>query len=101
MYDPQLIVGILGGSSGTTHDAFKLISDAQKYGARVALFGRKINNAEDQLAFVSFLRAIVDGAITPKEAVHAYHGDLQRGGLKPTRTLDDDLCITDQAMSYG
>ena len=38
MYDPQLVVGILGGSSGTTHDAFKLIADARKYGARVALF---------------------------------------------------------------
>ncbi|HQA00484.1 MAG TPA: hypothetical protein PLT93_20315, partial [Phycisphaerae bacterium] len=43
-YDPQLIIGILGGSSGTTYDAFKLISEAQKYGAKVALFGRKINN---------------------------------------------------------
>lgn len=101
MYDPQLIVGILGGSSGTTHDAFKLIADARKYGARVALFGRKINNAEDQLAFVSYLRAIVEGAITAKEAVQAYHGDLQRNGLKPVRPLDEDLLITDQAMSYG
>jgi hypothetical protein len=45
-YDPNLVVGILGGSAGTTYDAFKLIHDAQKYGARVALFGRKINNAE-------------------------------------------------------
>src|SRR5215471_6189319 len=44
-YDPNLVVAILGGSAGTTYDAFKLIHDAQKYGARVALFGRKINNA--------------------------------------------------------
>src|SRR5262249_20204981 len=44
-YDPHLIVGILGGSAGTTYDAFKLLSEAKKYGARVALFGRKINNA--------------------------------------------------------
>src|SRR5215510_14571005 len=35
-YDPQLIVGILGGGAGTTYDAFKLIADAQTYGARVA-----------------------------------------------------------------
>src|SRR5687768_14981535 len=47
-YDPNLVVGVLGGSAGTTYDAFKLIHDAQKYGARVALFGRKINNAEHQ-----------------------------------------------------
>ncbi|MEX2285333.1 MAG: GAF domain-containing protein, partial [Gemmatimonadota bacterium] len=68
-YDPHLIVGILGGGAGTTYDAFKLIAEAQKYGARVALFGRKINNAENQLAFVEFLRLIVDGAIGPEEAV--------------------------------
>ena len=59
-YDPHLVVGILGGGAGTTYDAFKLIAEAQKYGARVALFGRKINKAECQLAFVEFLRLIVD-----------------------------------------
>ena len=60
-FDPHLVVGILGGSAGTTRDAFQLLHDAQKYGAKVALFGRKINNAENQLAFVHFLRLIVDG----------------------------------------
>src|SRR5262249_30139679 len=38
-YDPHLVVGILGGSAGTTYDAFKLLAEAKKYGARVALFG--------------------------------------------------------------
>ena len=65
-YDPQLIVGILGGSAGTTYDAFKLISDAQKYGARVALFGRKINLSEDPLTFIEMLRRIVDIRSPPK-----------------------------------
>jgi hypothetical protein len=37
-YDPNLVVGVLGGSAGTTYDAFRLIHDAQKYGARVALW---------------------------------------------------------------
>ena len=69
MDDPKLVVGILGGSAGTTYDAFKLIYDAQKYGARVALFGRKINNAEHQLAFVEMLRLVTDGKISPEEAV--------------------------------
>ena len=49
--DPTVIVGVKGGSSGTTLDAFELLADAQKYGARVALFGRKIKGAEDPLAF--------------------------------------------------
>jgi hypothetical protein len=100
-YDPNLVVGILGGSAGTTYDAFKLIHDAQKYGARVALFGRKINNAEHQLAFIEVLRLITDGRISPEEAVHAYHGVLQGKGIKPKRALQDDLQLTDQAMSYA
>jgi hypothetical protein len=99
-YDPNLVVGILGGSAGTTYDAFKLIHDAQKYGARVALYGRKINNAEHQLAFIEMLRLITDGRITPEEAVRAYHGVLQGKGIKPHRSLEEDLKITDQAMSY-
>ncbi|MCZ7640299.1 MAG: hypothetical protein M5U12_32125 [Verrucomicrobia bacterium] len=100
-YDPNLIVGVLGGSAGTTYDAFRLIHDAQKYGARVALFGRKINNAEHQLAFIEMLRLITDGKVTPEEAVRAYHGVLQGKGIPPHRPLEQDLVLTDQAMSYG
>ncbi|MCW5551719.1 MAG: hypothetical protein KIS67_06060 [Verrucomicrobiae bacterium] len=99
-YDPNLVVGILGGSAGTTYDAFRLIHDAQKYGARVALFGRKINNAEHQLAFIEMLRLITDGKVNPEEAVRAYHGVLQGKGIKAHRSLEDDLKLTDQAMSY-
>ena len=100
-YDPKLVVGILGGSAGTTYDAFRLIHDAQKYGARVALYGRKINNAEHQLAFIEMLRLITDGKISPEEAVRAYHGVLQSLGIVPKRPLEKDLELTDQAMSYG
>jgi hypothetical protein len=99
-YDPNLVVGILGGSAGTTYDAFKLIHDAQKYGARVALFGRKINNAEHQLAFVEMLRLITEGRISPEEAVRAYHGVLQAKKITPKLSLEKDLELTDQAMSY-
>jgi hypothetical protein len=99
-YDPNLVVGILGGSAGTTYDAFRLIHDAQKYGARVALFGRKINHAEHQLAFIEMLRLITDGKVSPEEAVRAYHGVLQAKGIKPHRPLEKDLELTDQAMSY-
>jgi hypothetical protein len=99
-YDPKLVVGILGGSAGTTYDAFKLIHDAQKYGARVALFGRKINNAEHQLAFIEMLRFITEGKVSPEEAVRAYHGVLQAKNIKPRLPLEKDLELTDQAMSY-
>jgi hypothetical protein len=99
-YDPHLVVGILGGSAGTTYDAFKLLSEAKKYGARVALFGRKINNAENQLAFIHFLRLIADGAIGAEEAVRAYHGVLQRLGVKPQRSLEEDMVLQTNVMSY-
>jgi hypothetical protein len=64
------------------------------------LFGRKINNAEQQLAFIEMLRFITDGKISPEEAVRAYHGVLQGKGIKPHRPLEEDLKLTDQAMSY-
>ncbi|MCS6978168.1 MAG: hypothetical protein NZM31_14335, partial [Gemmatales bacterium] len=92
---------ILGGSAGTTYDAFKLLSEAKKYGARVALFGRKINNAENQLAFIRFLRLIADGEITAEEAVRAYHGVLQKLGIKPHRDLAEDMQLQTGIMSYG
>jgi hypothetical protein len=100
-YDPHMVVGILGGSAGTTYDAFKLLGEARKYGARVALFGRKINNAENQLAFIRFLRWIADGDITPEEAVRGYHGVLQQLGVRPHRSLQDDMVLQTNVMSYG
>lgn len=100
-YDPHLVVGILGGSSGTTYDAFKLLSEAKKYGARAALYGRKINNAEHQLAFIEFLRLIAEDQVTPEEAVRAYHGVLERLRIKPWRSLADDMELQTNVMSYA
>jgi hypothetical protein len=100
-YDPHLIPGILGGASGTTYDAFKMLAEAKKHGARVALYGRKINHAEHQLAFVEFLRLIADDKISPEEAVAAYHGVLEKLNLKPYRPLAEDLQLTNPAMGYA
>ena len=100
-YDPHLVPGILGGSAGTTYDAFKLLAEGRKYGARAALFGRKINNSEHQLTFIQFLRLIADGEITPEEAVRAYHGVLQGLGIKPHRPLARDMELTSGITGYG
>ena len=100
-YDPSLVPGILGGSSGTTHDAFKLLEEAKRYGARAALFGRKINNSEHQLTFVTFLHAIANGRIAAAEAVRAYHGELQKLNIRPYRDLKADLELTTTATSYA
>ena len=89
-YDSSLVVGILGGSAGTTFDAFQMLWEAKKYGARVALFGRKINTAEHQLSFVEQLRALADGNTVPAEAVKAYHGALKKLGIAPVRPLAED-----------
>jgi hypothetical protein len=100
-YDPHMIVGILGGSAGTTLDAFQLIHDARKHGARVALFGRKINLSESPLAFIEFLRRVVDDEISPTDAVRAYHGVLQQSGIQPHRDLEQDLQPTVDTTAHS
>ncbi len=97
-YDPGLIVGVLGGGAGTTRDCFELIHQAQKHGARVALFGRKINLAESPLDIVRFMRAVADGAISPTEAVAAYHDVLRKAGVAPLRGLAADTEITEAPL---
>ncbi|HZL34262.1 MAG TPA: hypothetical protein VFC78_03065 [Tepidisphaeraceae bacterium] len=100
-YDPTLIPGILGGSSGTTHDAFKLLEEAKRHGARAALFGRKINNSEHQLTFVRYLHLLANGQIAAAEAVKAYHGELEKLKIKPYRAMKDDLELTTNVSSYA
>ncbi|QDT55000.1 hypothetical protein Pan44_30410 [Caulifigura coniformis] len=100
-YDPHLVVGVLGGSAGTTRDAFQLIHDARKHGARVALFGRKINEAESQLLFIQHLRDIVDNNLAPAEAVRSYHAALKTQSISSRRSLEDDSRITATSLSYS
>jgi hypothetical protein len=97
-FDSGLIVGILGGGAGTTRDTFELLHQAEKYGGRLALFGRKINLAERPLALVSLMRQVADGTIAPEEAVKAYHGELQKAGVRPARALEDDRMITEAVL---
>lgn len=95
-YDPErLVVGILGGAKGTTRDSFELLSRAERAGARVALFGRKINLAQSPIDLVTLLRAVVARDLPADEAVKAYHGALQAKGIEPMLPLKDDLEISD------
>ncbi len=101
-YDRHLIVGILGGSSGTTFDAFHQLWEARKYGARVALYGRMINNSEHQASFIEHLRYLADGELTdPAEAVRSYHGALAQHGINPYRSLEEDLTSMLRQSAYG
>jgi hypothetical protein len=99
-YDPHLVPGILGGSGGTTFDAFFLLEDARRHGARAALFGRKINGSEHQLEFVRHLRLIADGETSAEDACRSYHAELRRLGIRPRRSLEDDLQLTSNSTSY-
>jgi hypothetical protein len=98
-YDPgKLIVGILGGARGTTRDTFELAGQSEKYGGRVALFGRKINFAEAPLELVRLMRNVIEQNITTADAVKAYHAYLIKHKLKPDRDLSTDLEITDPVL---
>lgn len=97
-YDPSLVVGIMGGGSGTTRDCLELLHQAQLGGARAALFGRKILDAEDPPAMVAMMRAVVERRLTPSEAVSSYHEELLSRGLAPRRLLEADLQVTDPLL---
>jgi hypothetical protein len=98
-YDPQrLVVGILGGAKGTTRDTFELLARAEAAGARVALFGRKINGAESPLDLVALMRRVVQRELTPINAVKEYHGALEAKHLRPLTALSSDLEISDPVL---
>ena len=92
-YDPSVVVGILGGVTSTTYDAYKLIHDAKKYGARVALFGRRIKGAENPRTFLDTLREVADGNVGPEEGVKIYRNALDKLGIAPARSLEDDMAL--------
>jgi DhnA family fructose-bisphosphate aldolase class Ia len=98
-YDPQgLIVGVLGGGKGTTRDTFELALQAERHGARVALFGRKINLAESPLDLVTLMRRVVEGDISSLDAVNEYHDRLKKSGVESHRPLKDDLEISETIL---
>ncbi|MBP7142856.1 MAG: hypothetical protein KBA71_13185 [Opitutaceae bacterium] len=99
-FDSTLIVGILGGGAGTTHDAFKLLADAKRHGARCALFGRKIKDAEDPFAFLAILRSVADDDLPARDAVRIYHERLKEANVTPRRSLDQDLEITFDDLTF-
>ena len=97
-YDPTIIVGILGGSAGTTRDTFELLKASQRGGARLVLFGRKINLAEDPLALVEQMKRVIDDVATPEDAVKLYHDALDKKGIPPKQPLGSDLEITEPVL---
>ncbi len=89
----DVTLGVLGGPASTANDSFTLIRDIKRHGARVALFGRRIKDADDPLLFTELLRAVADEALSPDDACKEYHGRLLAAGITPSRSLDDDLVL--------
>jgi DhnA family fructose-bisphosphate aldolase class Ia len=97
-HDSSLTVGILGGSSGTTRDTFELLHRAEQAGSRVAIFGRKIQRAESQTDIVRLFRPVIEGKLTPEQAVEDYHAALAKKQISSIRSLTADLKITDKIL---
>ncbi|MEY4748249.1 MAG: hypothetical protein RIQ60_463 [Pseudomonadota bacterium] len=98
-YDPgRIVFGILGGAAGTTRDCLELLKQAEKYGARVALFGRKIYQSEDSVLMLQAMRRVLGEGISSLEGVRAYHADLAAAGKPAWRGLDDDMQLTDPLL---
>lgn len=97
-YDDKLIAGVLGGSAGTSADTFTLLHQAATHGAKVALFGRKINLSESPLDVVAMMRKVVERELTPPEAVRTYHAALTEKNIPPFRSLEEDLKVTESVL---
>ena len=97
-YDPSIVVGVLGGSAGTTRDTFELLSQASTNGAWVSLFGRKINLAESPLDILRLMRAVASEGKAPADAVVEYHDILKEKGITPDRPFEEDQKITESVL---
>jgi hypothetical protein len=97
-HDSSLVVGILGGSAGTTRDTFELLAQTERHGARVALFGRKIQRSESQLDLIAGMREVLGGRATSEQAVATYHEALRAKGITPLRSLTDDQRVTEDVL---
>ena len=98
-YDPgNLVIGILGGGKGTSRDCFELLRQACKYGARVALFGRKVNLSENQLIIIETMRNVIENDLDSKDAVKLYHDKLLKENITPDRDISKDSELTDPAL---
>jgi len=100
-HDPSLVVGILGGSSGTTRDTLELLSQVEQHGARVSLFGRNVQRAESQLDLLATMRSVLRREVGPEQGVRSYHQALAAKAIPPARPLEEDLRITEPVLAEG
>ena len=79
----------------------ELVAQAERHGARVALFGRKIWYAESPLEVVRLMRRVIERDVSPSEAVRLYHDVIAKAGIRARRPLDQDSEVTDPILKAG
>lgn len=100
-YDPHLVVGILGGAAGTTYDAFKLLGEAKKYGTGPLYTAARSTTPRINWPSSSSCASSPTACWSRKRRSCAYHGVLEKLGVKPHRSLADDMVLQTAVMSYG
>ena len=74
-FDPDLIIGALGGPRINTRKTLELAHNVVSNGGRATLFGRTIFEDDNPRAICRALRAVLDGKQTPEQA----YADYQKG----------------------
>ena len=71
-FDPNLIIGALGGPRQNTRKTLELAQAVVANGGRAALFGRTIFDDDNPRAIVRALRAVLDQSMSVNEAFDLY-----------------------------
>lgn len=99
-WDPtRVIVGLTGCKEGTTRDCLERLAQGERYGARTASFSRLDFQCEDPVLMMRAMRRVVREGVSSREAVQAYHSELEVAGLPPNRPLQEDLELTVPLLS--
>ncbi|MHB2016324.1 MAG: hypothetical protein ACYCW6_05185 [Candidatus Xenobia bacterium] len=74
-FDPTLRIGALGGPNQGPRYTLQLAHDVVANGGRAILFGRAIFEDSNPPAIVRALRQVVDGQLSPADALQAYQAE--------------------------
>jgi hypothetical protein len=71
-FDPELVIGALGGSYRDAETTLDLAHRVIRDGGRAVLFGRPVFMEQDPLGMCRSIRAVIDGEMSPPQALGAY-----------------------------
>ncbi|MFW6181616.1 MAG: hypothetical protein ACOC8N_07695 [Spirochaetota bacterium] len=71
-FDPELVIGALGGSYRNAETTLELAHRVIRDGGRAVLFGRPVFMEQDPPGMCRAIRAVIDGKLSPPQALDAY-----------------------------